>query len=322
MIKALLIGCGNIGAGYDLDDDAKVWTHAKAYSLLEGIEFSVFDYDKIKAKQVADKYGAIHLENLQEDNLKRYDIVSITTPTTTHFYYLEKLLTQAVPVVICEKPIVNSTEQIELLLNLYKSGTSKVIVNYMRRFQEGYEKAKQRLKVLMQQQSLKGINVKYKRGFLNNASHAVDLLEYFFEQPFILNDIKYSSIQFDAFEYDPTLLGCCVYMDSPVSFVGVTNTSYPIFEVEIFFSSAKVVICHSGNDIRYYFETSGNLQENLDERQTGLLDTYMLPVIKQAIKLLNKQEHEDNFMSALRLNKEILRIIEPLKSKFNATTSN
>lgn len=321
MIKALLIGCGNIGAGYDLDDDAKVWTHAKAYSLFKEIEFAVFDEDRPKAKQIAGKYGATHLEHLHEEDFKLYDIVSITTPTTTHFDYLQKLLSRNVPVVICEKPVVSSLSHVDVLMDLYRSSKSKVIVNYIRRFQEGYKIAKQKLNELNQQQSLKSIIVKYKRGFLNNASHAIDLLEFFFERPFSLEDFKYSCLQFDTFEYDPTLVGNCSYIDCPVSFVGVADTSYAIFEIELFFRSSKVVICHSGNDIRYYHDIAGNLRENFDERQTALLDTYMLPVIKHAVKLLNKQEDEDNFMPALQLNKEILKIIEPLKTKLNATIS-
>lgn len=321
MIKALLIGCGNIGAGYDLHDDSKVWTHAKAYSLLKEIEFAVFDEDRLKAKQIADKYSATHLESLQEEDFKRYDIISITTPTTTHFDYLQKLLNCNVPVVICEKPVVSSLGQVDALTQLYRASKSKVIVNYMRRFQEGYKIAKQKINALNQQQSLKNIIIKYQRGFLNNASHAIDLLEFFFEQPFTSDDFKCSSLQFDAFEYDPTLVGCNNYIDCPVSFVGVVDSSYAIFEIELFFSSAKVVICHSGNDIRYYYENAGTLHEDFSERQTALLETYMLPVIKHAVNLLTKQEEQDNFIVALRLNREIFQIIEPLKSNFNATIS-
>lgn len=321
MIKALLIGCGNIGAGYDLHDDTKVWTHAKAYSQFNEIELSVFDADIVKAKETAGKYAARHLEELPHEDFAQYDMVSLTTPTTTHFEYLQNLLSQNVPVIICEKPAVSSSDQVDPLIDLYKSSKSKVIVNYIRRFQDGYKTAKQKLNELCQQQSVESISIKYKRGFLNNASHALDLLEFFFEQPFTLDGSKFSSVQFDAFDYDPTLAGSGNYMNCPVNFIGVAHTAYAIFEMELFFSSAKVVICHSGNEIRYYYEHAGNLQENLAERQTSLLNTYMLPVVKQAVNLLTKQEEQDNFIPALRLNKEILRIIEPLKSTLNATVS-
>jgi predicted dehydrogenase len=321
MIKALLIGCGNIGAGYDLDDNSRVWTHARAYSRFKEIELSVFDENASKAKQIADIYRTNFLEYLNEEELEQYDIVSITTPTTTHFDYLQKLLNRKVPVVICEKPVVSFSDDVETLAELYKAGNSKVLVNYMRRFQEGYKIARQKLKALNQQQALKSIVIKYKRGFLNNASHAIDILEFFFDQLFTLSSFKYTSAEFDAFEYDPTLMGSCYYMHCPVTFIGVANASYAIFEIELFFTSGKVVICNSGSDIYYYYGDNGNLRENLEERQTSLLDSYMLPVVQHAVNLLNQQEELDNFISALRLNKEILTIIEPLKLKFNASVS-
>ena len=174
MIKALLIGCGNIGAGYDLADDTKVWTHAKAYSRFNEIDLSVFDTESLKAKQVADKYAAKLLVELRKDDFAQYDIVSLTTPTTTHFDYLQNLITQNVPVIICEKPVVSSSNQVDSLIDLYKNSKSKVIVNYIRRFQDGYKTAKQKLIELSRQQSLKNINIKYKRSFLNKASHVVE----------------------------------------------------------------------------------------------------------------------------------------------------
>lgn len=321
MIKSLLIGCGNIGAGYDLKEDAKVWTHAKAYSVFKETQLSVFDVDLLKAKKIARKYNAILLEQLSEDDFSQFDIVSITTPTITHFNYLKTLLGLGIPVIICEKPVVSSLDHVDSLIELYNAGTSKVIINYMRRFQEGYGAAKQKLKEINQHQPLKSVIIKYKRGFLNNAGHAADLLEFLFEQPFTFDGFKCSSAKFDAFEYDPTIVGSCYYMNCPVSFAGVADANYTIFEIELFFTASKIVICHSGNDIRYYYENAGSLQESFEERQTALLDTYMLPVIARAINVLTKQEEQDNFIPALRLNKEMLRIIEPLKSKLDATVS-
>lgn len=322
MIKALLIGCGNIGAGYDLTEQTKVWSHAKAYALTKTIELSVFDEDREKAKVIADKYNATLLESLSDEQFGNFHIVSITTPTTTHFHYLSKVLTYNVPVVICEKPVVSSIEQAEQLANIYSKATSKILVNYIRRFQPGYENAKIRLQQLNAQQQLKGIIIKYKRGFLNNASHAADLLAFLFGKPFLFKNFHCASATFDAFDYDPTLVGSCIYMDCAVSFIGIADTSFSIFEIELFYKNSKVVICHSGNEIRYYFEKEGSLKEYPDQRQSGLLDTYMLPVIEEAITLLNTQQRKDNFMPSLQLNKEVLQIIEYIKINLNATISN
>jgi hypothetical protein len=321
VIKALLVGCGNMGGGYDLEDPGKVWTHAKAYSLRKNIELTVFDEDKARARRLADEYNANVLPELNEENCRAYHLVSIATPTTTHFNYLEKVLKCKVPVVICEKPVVSEANETHQLEKLYQSSTSKVLVNYIRRFQPGYNTAKERILQLQKQQSPRGFIVKYRRGFLNNASHAVDLLEFIFESPFDFKNFQCTSAEFDAFEYDPTLTGSCLYLDCPVGFVGIANTSYAIFEIELFFSSSKVVICHSGNEIRYYYDDNGNWSERFNERQTALLDAYMLPVVDEAINLYNGNG-KDNFISSLHLNKAMLNIIESLKKKSNASISN
>jgi predicted dehydrogenase len=319
-MKALLIGCGNIGGGYDLTDPGKVWTHAKAYTVSK-IDLTVFDQDTTKSQQLVDKYNARLLHDLTDEDYRSYDIISITTPTTTHFHLLEKALKASVPVVICEKPLVSDTEQAIELGHLYTSSHSKILVNYIRPLQPGYIKAKKTILNLHREQGLRSIITKYKRGFLNNASHAIDLLQFIFEARFDFKNFQCTTCEFDAFNYDPTLTASCVYLECPVSFAGVADTTYPIFEIELFFSSSKVVICHGGNEIRYYHDDNGAWNEHFDERQTALLDTYMLPVIDAAIDLYNGTR-EDNFITSLHLNKAILEIIEPLKEKSNATVSN
>jgi GR25 family glycosyltransferase involved in LPS biosynthesis len=321
VIKALLIGCGNIGAGYDFNDPSKVWTHAKAYSLRNDIELSIFDEDLAKAQQTAKKYNAILVESMHDQDYNKYEIISITTPTTTHYKFLEKVIESKVPVVICEKPIANEATQLEQLEQLYKSGHSKILINYIRRFQPGYKETKERILECSKGQSLQGVIIKYKRGFLNNASHAIDLLEYIFETAFDFEKFHSSASVFDAFDYDPTITATCLFHEVPVNFAGFANISYAVFEIELFFSSCKVVICHSGNEVRYYYDDKGNWNEHLGERQTALLDSYMVPVIDRAVDLYNGNG-EDNFMSSLRLNKAVLKTIEPLKIKSNATISN
>ena len=179
MIKALLIGCGNIGAGYDLDSTTKVWSHAKAYVKTEGIALTVFDLDSEKAKAVADNYHVNFLADLADSSFKSFDIVSITTPTPTHFHFLSKALRANVAVIICEKPVVSTSQEADALEQLYQASESSVLVNYIRRFQPEYQKAKDKLLVLQQEQRLQSVVVKYKQGFLNNASHAIDLIEFF-----------------------------------------------------------------------------------------------------------------------------------------------
>jgi predicted dehydrogenase len=320
VIKALLIGCGNIGAGYDLGFEDMVWTHAKAYSSKSEIKLHLFDEDILRARAVADNYKAEVFESLNSVDYKEFGLVSITTPTVTHFHYLQQTIGK-VPVIICEKPVVSNSRDAEQLQKLYEKGGSKVLVNYMRRFQPAYKDAKTVINEIRSKEELKQIIVKYKRGFLNNAGHAIDLLEFFFDDRLYLHDLKIAAVAFDAFEYDPTLTGTLKYAGCPLSFNGAPDVSYAVFEIELFFGSSKVVFCHSGDEIRYYQERNGLLTEDSGKRQIGLLKTYMLPVLDAAIHILHNQDAQDNFISSLQINKEILQIIEPIKSQSNATIS-
>ena len=175
--RALLIGCGNIGAQYDLHDAAKVWTHAKALSLQSNIEWAVTDSDAEKAQEVAKVYQVPFIEKLDGVNLGEFDLVSLTTPTTTHASILLQAFQNKVPVVICEKPVIASKEEKDELENAYRLSGTKVLVNYMRRFHPVYQELKEWIAAQPTKTSLQNIIVKYKRGFLNNASHAIDLLE-------------------------------------------------------------------------------------------------------------------------------------------------
>ena len=55
-MKTILLGCGNIGAMYDIDTD-EIKTHAKALSFTPGVDVSVFDEDAAKAHRIALKYN-------------------------------------------------------------------------------------------------------------------------------------------------------------------------------------------------------------------------------------------------------------------------
>jgi hypothetical protein len=305
-VEALIIGCGNIGGLYDLHCKEKVWTHAKAFSLNKKIHFSVYDPDESKAETIAEAYGVPVIKKLTDEEISKYAIVSITSPTTTHYPILQQLIKVGTPTIICEKPVSSNHIELKQLVELYQQGKSKILVNYIRRFQPAYSDLKKVLPSWDDGTGLKNIIIKYQRGFLNNASHAVDLLEYLFDSPMLLNDIKIISAPFDAFEYDATITGAGTFLNRPLLFAGVTEADYTIFEIELFFSNSKIVICHSGNDIRYYKKSENKqLIEALPLRKENILNQYMKPVVDKALAIFDGIE-KDNFLSSVAMNLRLL----------------
>lgn len=309
MANALLIGCGNIGARYDLDDPEKIWTHAKAFSKSDGIRFTVTDSDNDLATKIGRHYNAAVIPLDNDLDLSGFDLVSIATPTQTHFSYIKQAIKHNVKVVICEKPVAAKLEELQAIEALYHSGSTKVIVNYMRRFQPAYHELKKYLESDLI--DCRGISIKYQRGFLNNGSHAFDLIEYLFQTEIDFSRFNAGNAFYDAFPFDPTITGCCSLNEIPVTMLGIASASYAIFEIELFFPSHKIVICHSGDEIRFYKADPrfGNLAEDVQMRKTGILSRYMLPVMNKALKCLENPNEPDNVLNSIALNKKMLHVI-------------
>ena len=76
MIKALVIGLGNIGSQYDFNID-EVLTHVKSISLRNDMELSVFDVNLELTNIVVSKYKCSSFASYEAIDLRLFDLVSI-----------------------------------------------------------------------------------------------------------------------------------------------------------------------------------------------------------------------------------------------------
>lgn len=313
MYNALLIGCGNIGAMYDWDND-HILTHAKAYFKSGKVNPSFYDLNKEQVQMVANRYNGKVIDNL-DLALKnsKFDIVSICTPTSTHFTLLSNVLKSKTSVIICEKPISINYNELEQLREIYSNSTSKVLVNYMRRFQLSFQKLKNIIAILQESDELSSVSIRYQRGFVNNCSHAFDLLQFLFQEEFIPTNFIINRKDFDHFDNDPTISGYCEWMNANINILGLQNVKYSNFEIDLYFNKTKILIQNSGNDILFYsMENINNgvlkLEAQGEKNLSNCIDNYMLPVVEKALNLL-KNSGEDNFKESILLNKTILNIL-------------
>src|SRR4051812_35068966 len=145
--RALLIGCGNIGALYDLDEgaEADVRTHARAYARF-GIAFDVVEPDNDRRRRVSERYGARAFESLSAVSPSTYDVASICTATRFHPEALRVFFGAGTPLVICEKPVAGRLDDVRALRADRKSAArSVVLVNYMRRFLPAFRNLRARI---------------------------------------------------------------------------------------------------------------------------------------------------------------------------------
>lgn len=297
MQTGLILGCGNIAAGYD-DPEKGIITHASAYRELK-IKFDVFDTDKSKAAAVSERYGVRSFDSFEQIDLRAYEIVSICTPTDTHHDYLQLLLSDNVPLIVCEKPLSNKITELDNLKSLYEQSASKVIVNYIRRFQPKFNELKESISDILTSQSLHSISIRYCRGFLNNCSHAIDLLEYLFDKSFDTSTLTINNAVFDVFKNDPTLSASGTWMGAGITISGNISPEF-IFEIDINFSDSKLTLRNSGDLV--LIDSAGETK-----RFEGCLHNYMLPVIQHTLGLNNK--NDDNFRGSLELNKRLIEFL-------------
>ena len=312
MYKALLIGCGNIGAMYDWDNE-HVLTHAKAYSKIDEIKVDYFDTNNQQSSMVADRYNGNVIFDLDKAFEKEYDIISICTPTSTHYNLLCKALKSKAPVIICEKPISTNKNEIDKLISLYGVSESKVLINYIRRFQLSFQKLKNIIAILQKSDELSSISIRYQRGFINNCSHALDLLQFLFKEEFIPENFIINRKDFDCFDNDPTISGYCEWIKANINILGLQNIKYSNFEIDLFFNMTKISIQNSGNDILFYSMENMNKgikkpQVQVEKNMSNCIENYMLPVAEKVLNLL-KNNGEDNFNESILLNKTILNIL-------------
>ena len=311
--RALLIGCGNIGALYDIDLD-KVMTHAKAYFKHPDFVLSVYDQDIDLATRISKLYNLDVISFIDRDILKQFDCLSICTPTISHTYYLKMAFDAKVPVVICEKPVSNCKEELNELAKLYQNSSTKVIVNYMRRFQPEFAILKEEISKRCIFEKLNHISIRYQRGFLNNCSHAIDLLSYIIEKELLITSPKITETENDHFENDPTLSMYFKWGETQVHILGLSNINFSLFEIELYFENNRISILDAGNQIKWMkvcgVERKLLHNKEVEEKLKGnCLVDYMVPVIELANQHLLQNIKKDNFMISVELNRILINSI-------------
>lgn len=311
-MNILILGCGNIGALYDIESES-ILTHAKAFSKYTNSKLVFYDIDSSLAKKVAEKYQSNFLSDQSDIKLDQFDCISICTPTNTHFDLLVKAIHANVKLIICEKPISNSKSELWDLKKIYKNSNSRIIVNYIRRFQPDYIKLKKYIQEILTKEDLTNISIRYQRGFINNCSHAFDLISFLTSYKVKLAGIKKHNIVYDHFDNDPTMSIMANWNTANLNVLGLSNVQFSHFEIELFFKTVKVSILESGNIINISESiVEGRILNplNFNEQlsQVNCLKDYMLNVINRVYEMYDDEKIEDNFLDSLDLNLAMLNI--------------
>lgn len=311
MYNALIIGCGNIGAMYDFETES-ILTYAKAFHIDPEITFAVYDTNHQMAEEVAQRYRVEALQILDSKTFNKYDIIAICTPTSTHYDYLCKMLLLGPKLVICEKPVDSNIMNLDKIGDLYRKSNTEVMVNYYRRFQPGIIELRKEINDLNQEDRCTNIVVSYQRGFHNNASHAIDLLEFLFGATFDLSSANVMNKLNDEFDTDPTMSVFCSWNNVNVQFIGLASVEFSHFDIDIYFTRKAVMLKDGCNEIEWYSTARkcGNFYPKLKllARRTGVVENYMQNVVSQAKNILNGDEKISNLFQSIKISQQILNL--------------
>lgn len=272
-MNVLIIGCGAVAQGYDSPDSQGCFTHIKAYKEASEVKnIYLYDIDHEYSKNVASKWNVYLLESLDSKDEMIFDIISICVPTSFHESIFEKIISKkTLPKVIwLEKPASGKSLVIEKMYHRAKEKKVEVFVNYIRRFDPQIIDVKNNIesKKYGEIVSVKG---SYGKGFVNNGSHLINIIQYFFGEIFELREM---SRVVDSNLEDPTIIAygnlknhAAVYLE------GIASKNFTIFELELIFEKARIKFLNS------FFEYTIEFVEN-----DPLVDGYKVLGPKKLIK--------------------------------------
>jgi predicted dehydrogenase len=133
MLKVGVLGAGHLGKIH-----LRLLNQSDKYELV-----GFYDPDEINAKKVAAEFGYTHYDNIN-NLIDAVDVVDIVTPTLSHFDCAKKAIEKGRHIFI-EKPITNTLEEAEKLLELSKKHGVKGQVGHVERFNPAFLAVKDKI---------------------------------------------------------------------------------------------------------------------------------------------------------------------------------
>ena len=137
MLKVGVLGAGHLGKIH-----LRLLNESDKYILI-----GFYDPDEINAKKVAQEFGYTYFENMNL-LMDSVDVVDIVTPTLSHFECAKKAIEKGKHIFI-EKPITNTLEEAETLLELVSKNGVKGQVGHVERFNPAFSSVKGKIETPM-----------------------------------------------------------------------------------------------------------------------------------------------------------------------------
>lgn len=248
-LSVLIVGCGNIAGGFDLNRAAGnlPFTHAGAYLSHGGFTLSAcVEPDPAQRNAFMTTWSvSTGFASLQEAAVSgsHYDVVSICSPTACHAANVAQALAMRPQLIFCEKPVTPSVAQTEALISRCDELGITLAVNHNRRWDPALATLRDELRS-GRRGILRSVVGLFNKGILNNGSHMLDLLQH------LLGDLTLVAVGQPVNDYsedDPTFPLWLAAADGvPILLACGDARDYTLFELQLIFSEGIVSIEDGG----------------------------------------------------------------------------
>jgi len=270
--KAAVIGAGRIGLELELDEKrSKPASHAGMWlnhvrTQLVGLA----DPNKKQAEIGARIAPEAKFYTDPEEMLAatKPDIVSIATPHELHHDMVMLALKHGARLIICEKPIADSIEDAQNMVDAARDKGSVLIINHVRRFSPFVERFRQQLHDGLLGDLLQ-ISSYYVYGLVSTGTHLIDLYRYLLKD--LVGEITWVQGRFNAFENfapegDPNIDGIIGFENGLIATLQSLNMKdYDLFDQTFYGRKGKAVLGDLTRVLDFYPAVASNKHSGFTE---------------------------------------------------------
>lgn len=249
-LKVLVVGAGNIASAFDTDTNTDAArSHAKAYFLnSETLIHAAVEPDPVRREAFGRAWSCDRLYPALADIPQgiRPDIISVCTPTETHYEILKSCLRLNPKAVLIEKPLTSRLEDAHDIVGLYRKAGIPLSVNLPRKWSKVLSSLGSQLRAgeLGVFRQFVGY---YTKGVLHNGIHMVSLLQDLLGR---IVEQKILSGIVDFKDTDPTVTAWLRTAEGHSGvLVGLDCRDTNIFELEIFTDRARIRLLNGCSDV-------------------------------------------------------------------------
>ena len=298
--RALLIGLGTMGCGYDASlpfkfnqprSSAKTLTHARALACHPGFALEAgIDPNPEARHRFTKLYGVNAYSNLKDWLKKSHraypDLVVIAVSPQFQPAIVQEILQLIEPqILLLEKPVAHDLTNARSLEATFNANPQlKVAVNYIRRWLPSVESWRLKLQAGELGQFMHGQLI-YGKGLLSNGSHFVNLAESWLG-PLELGEVIDPGLQCHGFDREASLeLLATNHCQAPLQVRSIGMAGLRAGELDLWFEGGRLSWQNNGRAIAFWprlkpslGESHAELSHNPELHHTGL-EHYQLEVV-------------------------------------------